>query len=284
MQDAPTTPSFQARLAPEVRPIDIDERFTLTLVPEVSWLGPDLLPTALARAAAHVLSVAAADIVVVDGEHRIPIGASSTDAVAAERWQFTTDEGPWSDLGRLRAPLVVTETALQWLWPALHRALRSHTSFASMVVLPLGRGTSGLGAVTLYLQESSPGPGFTAHAAAEVAALVHAHLVEDADRHPPSIDLVEDDEAFTALMHELGRTASPAAPGPPSGVRWLQTPIARQRQQVWVAVGMCVGSRGVDTDHALALLRAHALRRDTTLDVLAHDITSGRTSVDEIDT
>lgn len=228
--------------------MDVVGRFHAALDLELTWFGPDLLPTALAHTAAQVLPVAAVGIGLVDRDHRTPLGASADEAVVAERWQFTVGDDPCSAAVARGSPVVADEESLRRRWPELHALLRRHTPYRSMVALPLGRGGSALGTVALYLHQASPDPAPDVDAARVVTALVHRELLRATD-------------------------------GAVGGPVWMDGPAARGREAVWVAVGRCIGALGLDADGALALLRRHALTRDVTVDALAGDVVSGRVPV-----
>ena len=57
---------------------------------------------------------------------------------------------------------------------------------------------------------------------------------------------------------------------------WPPTDELRQRQQVWVAVGMVLEAASVTDLDALAILRGYAFRTDQLLDVVVQQLVSGR--------
>lgn len=267
--------------------LNIVERFQAAWAAQAARVGPDLLPTALARSLTQTLRVTAAGISVLTRARRLPIGASSPHAAIAESWQFTLGDGPCFAAVERAEPVIAREPALRESWPALHDELRRHTPFRSVVVLPLGRARSSIGAVDLYFDEPGPHPTFDLEAAEVVTSLVHARL----------LDFTVDADPALALTHEglttpdgtvPGETAPtsgvpPAAMPPlfsaPLGPAWMANTAVQQRQSVWLAIGMMNAALAVDAPAALALLRARAYAEQRLLDDLVHDVITGRIPV-----
>ena len=60
---------------------------------------------------------------------------------------------------------------------------------------------------------------------------------------------------------------------------WLNTDAARRSRQVWIATGRAGLVLDLPSEHALALLRAHAYATGQTLDALAEGVVTGRFDV-----
>ncbi|MGI4895789.1 MAG: GAF domain-containing protein [Janthinobacterium lividum] len=245
--------------------VDIVEKFRAAWVFEAGWHGLELLPTALARAAAQVLAVDAAGISLMGGEHRVPIGASAPEATTAERWQFTIGDGPCFTAYERSEPVFADETMLRGQWPTLHDEIYRHSPFRAEVAMPLGHGASRLGVLDLYFVAPRIDPGFDLVSAQLVASLIRTSLL--------GASLVAGLRESTA-GDETADLVPPIEPAP-----WLTNDLARRRQNVWVATGMFNVLGGVDNADALALLRAYAYTHEKTLEDVADDIVAGRTPV-----
>lgn len=241
--------------------MNIVERFHAAWVFEAGWNGLDLLPTALARAAAQVLDVEAVGISTMGREHRVPLGSSSPEAAVAERWQFTLGDGPCFAAYDGDDPVHADDEALRNRWPALHDQLRQHTPFRSTVTLPLGRGAARFGVLDVYFTATAVPESFVLADAQVVASMVHTALLG------------------ASLNAELTEVGSADRPGGPVGAAdpnaWLDTPAIRERQHVWVAVGMCSLSLRLQAPDAFSLLRAHAYAAGRTLEDVADAVVSG---------
>lgn len=244
--------------------MNIAEEFRAAWVFEAGWHDVDLLPTVLARAAARVLTVDAAGISLLGGRHRVPLGATTSAAAAAERWQFTVGEGPCFSAYRHGEPVIADEATMAGNWPVLYDQFCDRSPYRSVVALPLSHGATRTGAMDLYFTQSAPGSAFDLDAARAVATLAHTALVG---------------AAFGADPVELA-SAEPLEQAVPTA--WLDSPEVRRRQDVWVAIGMCNATLHLDTLDALALLRARAYSREQTVDDLADDLTHGRVPVEAL--
>lgn len=241
--------------------MNIVEQFHAAWVFEAGWNGLDLLPTALSRAAAQVLDVDAAGISMMGREQRVPLGSSSTDAAVAERWQFTLGDGPCFAAYDRDEPVHADDDVLRHQWPALHDQLQQHTPFRSTVTLPLGKGAARFGVLDLYFTQPLVPESFVLSSAQVVASMIHTALLG------------------ASLNAELTEVGSVDRPGGPVGASdpnaWLDSPAVRERQHIWVAVGMCAMSLQLEAPDAFSLLRAHAYAAGRTLEDVADEVVIG---------
>ncbi|NAZ84249.1 GAF domain-containing protein [Kineococcus sp. R8] len=231
------------------------DRFTERWPEQLAVAGPEALPTALARAAVDVLPFDGAGLSVMSGPLRLPLGSSDEASATAERLQFSVGEGPCWQAHREGRPVVTTAESMAANWPVLHDQHRRRTSFRAGLSVPVSVGDAALGVLDLYrVEERVPQPS-DVHDAVVVAAVTAEVLFE----------------------------ALPDVDNPRSGSSWLDRAPARDRRQVWVAVGMVNLVLGLDSPAALALLRARAFADDRTLDALAHDLVTGQVLVEDLD-
>ncbi|GAB3346516.1 GAF domain-containing protein [Modestobacter lapidis] len=217
---------------------------------------PELLPQRLSRAVARVLPVDGVGISVrVDPDRHFPLGASDAHSGLAERLQFTVGAGPCLQASEARQPVFVVAQDMARRWPAFHDLLLSRTPYRGIVALPLRRGLAGAGAIDLYFRRADEVPVLDVFAAMTIGDLVTATLAE------------------AAVWSSWEETDGP---------RWLQSPSARHRAGVWRAMSMTSLALGVETDEALAVLRAQAYARGRTVDDLAADVVDGRLDPREV--
>jgi len=243
--------------------MDITEHFRAAWVFEASWHDRNLLPTALARAAASVLSADAVAITFMGHQHRMPIGASTPAAAAAERWQFTVGAGPSSAAYEHTEPVLADAQTMQRRWPVLHAQLRRHSPFCAAVILPLGTESVRSGVVELYFTHPHPTDTLDLPAARTVATLIYTALSN------ASLAAELDAGLGAGFGQVVPATTSNGRLALLSDVQWLDSIPARRRQDVWVAVGICTVALDVSAHDAWAVLRAHAHSLDQTLDDLA---------------
>ena len=231
---------------------------------EVAELGPDLLPTCLARASARVLPADGAGLTLLSGlELRVPLGASDDTSALAERLQFSTGEGPCFEAHSSGRPVTVTEKTLLERWPQLHDLHVQHTPFRGGLSLPLRFGPARIGALDFYLRDPADLDAHDVVAGQLIAELSAEILLVTLTRTAP--------EGLT--LDEAGGPVTPA---------WLDTPALLARRQVWIAVGMLNLARHLGSADALALLRAHAYGAGRTVDDLAADLVEGRLALDDL--
>ncbi|SHN59546.1 hypothetical protein SAMN05660350_00891 [Geodermatophilus obscurus] len=210
---------------------------------------PDLLAVRLARAAA-VLPVEGVGLS-VHGERdlRTPLAASSEVAATAERLQFTAGSGPCLLAAQAGLPVFGTEAVLARRWPVFHDLLVTSTPLRSVLALSLAGRLKGVGGMDLYSADPDGATAVDAFEARCVAELVADHL-----------DGAADWSVWTP-------TEAPA---------WVNTPDARRRGRLWMAVGMLTISLQVPAADALALLRGYAYAAGRTADDVAADLVERR--------
>lgn len=241
--------------------MNLAEHFNAALIFNAGLHPQQELATALATSAAQVLPVDAAGISLFGGRRRVPLGASTPAAAAAEQWQYTLGEGPCLSAYERGEPVVADEATFLRSWSGLYAELRRHGPYRAVIALPLGSGQGALGAVDLYFTTAAPAADFDLPAAQTVALLIHAALLQASTPRPPV-------DGQSTPVGDPAR--SPA---------WLDSTSARTRHNVRVAIGMCIAGLAISADEAAALLRARAYADDLTMDELAADIADGTTPV-----
>lgn len=212
----------------------------------------DLSPDRVAEAVRQVLGLPGAGIVMLHRLVRLPVGAAGERVPLAEQLQVTLGEGPCLASAACGQPLTATHDEMARAWPVYHRALVAQTPYRSTVSFPLRRGRQVFAALDVYGAEPEPRlPRSLEEVSAEVADLVAALLLTSP---PDPADLL--------------------GPG-------VSEPL-RQRQQVWVALGMVMEAASLDDLDALALLRAYAFRTGTLLDTVADRMAGGALRTAEV--
>jgi hypothetical protein len=238
--------------------VDLATRFAKALDSE-SDAGPadcDLLPERLARAAAAVLPVDGVGLSIHGGpDTRTPLAASCEAAATVERLQFTVGRGPCLLAASSGLPIFANQALLARRWPVFHDLLVCKTTIRSLLALSLPGRLRGIGAMDLYFRSADGPTAIDVLEARSVAGLVSEHLGPAADW-------------------------SPWTPG--EDPDWPNTPAARRRGKLWMAVGMVMLAAHLPTADALALLRAHAYATDQTVDDLAADLAERRLHPDEL--
>jgi hypothetical protein len=209
----------------------------------------DLLPTVLALACVDVLRVDGAGLSLID-TLRVPLAASSEDVRRAEQLQITLGEGPCLTAVATAEPLVADAAAMAKEWPIFHHELLAQTPFRAVAALPLALpGEWPFGALDLYLKDSDPDP-----------------------------RLMQDD-----VSHELAAViTSFLTRAPLTDTRWASEPVAswlgsrsvESRMNVWAGVGLLMVAAALNQAEGLACLRAYAFSHDTTIDVVAEQLTT----------
>jgi hypothetical protein len=148
---------------------------------------------------------------------------------------------------------------LQRVWPAYAGELFARTPFRAVMSLPLVLDANLRGALDVF---------FADQGSMDAVSMADASTV--ADR------IVEALNASRVAGSSTG--TEPTTDLPP----WLANPKAERRLQVWIAMGMAMSRFHVTASDALALLRAHAYSRDTTLDDLADDLVNGVVALDDL--
>ena len=236
----------------------IARRFSdaLAQLPDGELTGPELLPVRLSRACAAVLRVDGAGLSVGDTTgRRLPLGASSAEASAAERMQFTAGEGPCETAQHLGQPVFAVEEDLRRRWPMFAGLLLHGTPYRGVIALPLPSGPSGDGVLDLYFTRGAAVAELDVFDAVAVGALVSSALSDAA----------------------VWSTWSPA-----EGPGWLHGPVPRRRASVWEAMGRLSVALDLDPADALALLRGDAYTAGRSVDDVAADLLAGRRPLEDL--
>lgn len=206
----------------------------------------DALPSTLVESCRDLLEVDGVGISLTD-EMRVPLAATSAEAVTAEALQTTIGEGPCLTAAGHGTTLVADATSMVATWPVFGSALTSRTPFRSVASVPLkAHSGSAFGAVDLYSVEGD---------AASLTAMID--------------DAAQIAEVMAAsLMEAAGATGLQGALS-----RWMQSPSANGRFRVWNAVGMMMAYAGEPSRDSLAKLRGYAFSHNITLDELAGRLT-----------
>jgi hypothetical protein len=232
--------------------VSIAQRFDAALaeVVDPELAGPELLPVRLARACARTLAVDDAGLSLVDAsQQRVPLGASSDVAEAAERLQFTVGAGPCMTAQETREPVFAVEQDLWRRWPVFTELLVGATPFRAVVALPLQPALAGAGAIDLYFRTS-----------AEVLDL----------------DVFEAMAVGELVTSALSDAAVWSAWTPGEGPEWMHGPAPERRAAAWEAMGKLSVELEVSAPDALTLIRAHAYAAGVTVDDVAESLLSGR--------
>jgi hypothetical protein len=195
------------------------------------------IPTLLTQACASVLYVDGASLSLLSETVRMPMGASSPDADAAERLQFTLGDGPCMEVYRTRTAERFTRSQLAARWPVYAIELAGTTPFRSCASFPLDLGGGLLAALDIYLESDDAPPDAMMGDATEIC-----------------------DEITSALL--LTTVGAPADAGPD----WLRAESMTARANLWIAIALLGVHSPLQSDDLIAALRAYALGRETTLD------------------
>jgi hypothetical protein len=208
---------------------------------EGDW-SVEALPTTLVESCRDLFELDAVGISLT-GEVRVPLAATSTDAVTAESLQTTMGEGPCLTAAGHGSALVADASSMAASWPMFGAALTGGTPFRSVASVPLRmNGGAAFGAVDLYsVDAGSATLDAVISDAAQVGEVMANSLVEVA--------------GVAGLRGALSR--------------WMQSPSANHRFRVWNAVGMMMAYAGEPSRDALARLRGYAFSHDLSLDELA---------------
>ena len=188
---------------------------------------------------------------------RIPLAASDQNAAAGERLQTTLGEGPCLTATESNDYLVADAATIATRWPTFSQAFLTETPYRSVASLPL-RAVDGarVGALDLY----------------------------SVDPRPLSYDLIENIDLAVATPIASMLFREPIADDPHrfSVPSWLATEAAKDRMNVWVAIGMLMATLKLSNDDALAVLRGYAFSHERTLDEIARQLTERRLEPDQL--
>ncbi|GAA1844278.1 ANTAR domain-containing protein [Microlunatus capsulatus] len=239
---------------------DLSNRYVVAVLSTFQGgpVDPGVMPTVLSSAAVEVLGVDGAGLSLVDSL-RVPLGASGEEVRVAERLQTTLGEGPCLSAVETAAPLLADTAAMVERWPLFARELMARTPFRSVVSLPLAwPDRRPFLALDLYLEDATPDPALVDDPVRGDVTTVVSTLLSGAQ--------------LTQLHVEDAYAQVP----------WLAGESVQSRMNVWSAVGMLMAASQLSQPEGLAVLRAHAFSQGTTLDDVAHRLTSHQLPVDEV--
>jgi hypothetical protein len=218
------------------------DRFHRVRIARANDWSAEALPTRLVESCRDLFELDGVGISLID-KLRIPLAATSLEAVTAEALQTTLGQGPCVTAAAHGTALVADASSMAATWPMFGAALNSGTPFRSVASVPLQTaGGSSFGAVDLY----------------------------SVDTNSTTLDtVVNDAEQVGQVMAESLINAASIYGLPGTMSRWMQSPSANRRFQVWTAVGMMMAYAGEPSRDALARLRGYAFSHDLTLDELA---------------
>ncbi|HPU40278.1 MAG TPA: GAF and ANTAR domain-containing protein, partial [Microthrixaceae bacterium] len=201
--------------------------------------------TSLTSRCVELLDVAAAGILLADGDRRLRVIGASTEQIGLlELFQIQNDEGPCLDCFRTGRTVASHELAGITIWPAF-AAESVAAGYPSVAAIPLRLKDVVLGCLNLFLTEPvaiTPSDVVLARALADVA----------------SIAIVQDQATREAAIRE-GQ---------------LQHALT-SRISIEQAKGMLAEHAQVDMDRAFALLRAYARRTRRGLTDVAQAMVAG---------
>lgn len=239
--------------------MNLDQQFMAAVIEayDAHGSGTEVLPTLLAQACVEVLGVAGAGVSMIDGELRIPLGASDAVAARAEALQTGLGEGPCLEATAKSEPLVADETAMALRWPMFHRELLTETPFRCVASIPLTSAQRRrFGALDLYSTDS--------------AALLRLNLNEI---------YTQIADPVAGMLFDVPRTVAEDGTALPM---WMNNDSITRRMKVWVAVGILMEHADLTTADALAMLRAYAYSHGVSLDDIVDDITTKRLHPDAV--
>jgi hypothetical protein len=232
---------------------DVGDRFLSTFLAGVApTLAPELLPTQLAVACTQLLPIEGAGLCLISRGYRVPLGASSEAAAAAERLQFTVGEGPCLQAVHEVSEIRANESDTARRWPLYYDELVRQTPYRSIASVPLRITDSICGAVDLYFHD--PDGAFT-------------------------IDLADADLVAAQIANLLRANAGPSEPSTAQAralvPAWVHSPSSRRRMRTWIATGALMAHFKMNEPDALARLRAHAYSNEQDVDVVTDAIIDG---------
>ncbi|MFI6034108.1 GAF and ANTAR domain-containing protein [Streptomyces sp. NPDC051315] len=215
---------------------------------------PGEVPERLCAAAVRLLPVSGASVSLRGDGMPVPLSASSERAAHLMEVQATLGDGPCLRAAETGAPVFACDLTAgrdASRWPVFAQQAAA-AGVGAVYALPLGDRSVCVGTLDLY--RDVPG---------ELAAddIRTARFVAD---------------VLTVALMALPRGEEAGRLG--DGL-WL-SPLATDHDEVYQAVGMVMAQRGVASDEALALLRAHAFAEGRTVLDMAHDVVARSTRFD----
>jgi GAF domain-containing protein len=215
---------------------------------------PREIPGRLCGVAVELLPVVGASVALHSDGMPVQLSASSEQAARVAEIQATLGDGPCVYAVRSGAPVLATDLTAgrdARRWPVFAQQATA-AGVRAMYSIPLGNDAVCVGTLDLYRDT----PGDLTPRELRTALLVASVMM-------------------VALM-ALPRGEENEGPG---AERWLSG-LAEDEDEVYQAVGMIMVQLGVDSDEALARLRAHAFAESLTARQLARDVVEHRTRLE----
>ncbi|MEV3907855.1 GAF and ANTAR domain-containing protein [Streptomyces canus] len=207
---------------------------------------PADIPGKLCVAAVRLLPVADASVSLRSDGMPVQLSASSPRAEHLSELQATLGDGPCTSAAETRAAVLATDLTSgrdAARWPVFAQQATA-AGIRAVYAMPLGNDTVCVGTLDLYRDV----PGELTRREVRIAELVASVMTV----------------ALTALPRGQEN-------GPEGDDLWLSG-LAKAHDEVYQAVGMIMVQLGVDSDEALARLRADAFADSRTALEVAHDV------------
>ncbi|MET7693007.1 GAF and ANTAR domain-containing protein [Streptomyces sp. NPDC005483] len=231
-------------------PRDHDVRASDVIAAGVRGADPAEIPGKLCVAACELLPVAGASVSLRSDGMPVQLSASSERAAQLSDIQATLGDGPCTAAAATGAVVVATDLTSGrdvGRWPVFAQEATA-AGIRAVYSMPLGNDTVCVGTLDLYRDV----PGELTRRELRVAELVAGVMTV----------------ALTALSR--GEES-----GPDGDDLWLSG-LAAAHDEVYQAVGMIMVQLGVDSDEALARLRANAFAHSRSALDVAHDVVRHR--------
>ncbi|MFG2723835.1 GAF and ANTAR domain-containing protein [Streptomyces canus] len=212
----------------------------------VRGADPAEIPGKLCVAAVRLLPVADASVSLRSNGMPVQLSASSPRAEHLSELQATLGDGPCTSAAKAGAAVLATDLTSGRdadRWPVFAQQSTA-AGVRAVYAMPLGNDTVCVGTLDLYRDV----PGELTRRELRIAELVASVMTV----------------ALTALLR--GQENGPQGDDP-----WLSG-LAKAHGEVYQAVGMIMVQLGVDSDEALARLRADAFSHSRTALEVAHDV------------
>nr|WP_069759681.1 GAF and ANTAR domain-containing protein [Streptomyces sp. LUP47B] len=212
----------------------------------VRGAGPAEIPGKLCVAAVRLLPVADASVSLRSDGMPVQLSASSPRAERLSELQATLGDGPCTSAAKSRAAVLATDLTAGRdadRWPVFAQQATA-AGVRAVYSMPLGNDTVCVGTLDLYRDV----PGELTRRELRIAELVA--------------------NVMTVALTALPRGQENGSEGDDL---WLSG-LAKAHDEVYQAVGMIMVQLGVDSDEALARLRADAFADSRTALEVAHDV------------
>ncbi|MFG2465190.1 GAF domain-containing protein [Streptomyces canus] len=241
-QPRETHPDREAGHAGEPDPVRISD----VIAEGVRGADPAEIPGKLCVAAVRLLPVAGASVSLRSDGMPVQLSASGPRAERLSELQATLGDGPCTSAAKTRATVLAADLTSGRdadRWPVFAQQATA-AGIRAVYSMPLGNDTVCVGTLDLYRDV----PGELTRRELRIAELVASVMTV----------------ALTALPREQEN-------GTEGDDLWLSG-LAKAHDEVYQAVGMIMVQLGVDSDEALARLRADAFADSRTALEVAHDV------------